>query len=133
MPHRFPQEAALRDGRRVMLRPFAKRDVGALYEFFQHLPEASRRFAWDRIGDRAVVERWGVELDYEKVMPLLALETASGSSPTPRCTGAEHGPLRLTGRVKWTIDPEFRGVGLGSLLINHFIDTAKGVFSVSDT
>ena len=25
-------------------------------------------------GDRAVVERWGVELDYEKVMPLLALD-----------------------------------------------------------
>ena len=74
MPHRFPQEAVLRDGRRVMLRPFAKRDVAALYEFFQRLPEENRRFAWHRIDDRAVVERWGVELDYEKVMPLLALD-----------------------------------------------------------
>ena len=126
MPHRFPQEAVLRDGRRVMLRPFAKRDVGALYEFFQHLPEANRRFAWHRIDDRAVVERWGVELDYEKVMPILALD---GKRIVADATlhRREHGPLRLTGRVKWTIDPEFRGVGLGSMLINHFIDTARGL------
>ena len=38
MPHRYPQEAVLRDGRRVLLRPFAEKDVDALYEFFQHLP-----------------------------------------------------------------------------------------------
>lgn len=126
MPHRFPQEAVLRDGRRVLLRPFVKKDVGALYAFFQRLPEASRRFAWDRIDDRSVVERWGVELDYEKVMPMLALDGARivADGTLHR---RQHGPLRLTGRIKWTIDPEYRGVGLGSLLINHFIDTARGL------
>ncbi|MEO8275500.1 MAG: GNAT family N-acetyltransferase [Thermoanaerobaculia bacterium] len=126
MPHRFPQEAVLRDGRRVILRPFAKRDVGALYEFFQRLPEESRRFAWDRLDDRSVVERWGVDLDYEKVLPLLAID---GSRIVADATlhRREQGPLRLTGRIKWTIDPAFRGVGLGSLLVNHFIDTAKGL------
>jgi hypothetical protein len=73
MPHRFPQEAVLRDGRRVLLRPFTKRDVGALHDFFQRIPEETRRFAWDRVGDRATIERWGTDLDYEKVFPLLAL------------------------------------------------------------
>jgi hypothetical protein len=38
MPHRFPQEAVLRDGRRALLRPFTKKDVGALHSFFQRLP-----------------------------------------------------------------------------------------------
>ena len=42
----------LRDGRRVLLRPFAKKDVPALFDFFQRLPEESRRFAWDRLDDR---------------------------------------------------------------------------------
>jgi GNAT superfamily N-acetyltransferase len=37
----------------------------------------------------------------------------------------EHGPLRLVGRVKWLIDPEFRGAGLGTLLVNHFIASAR--------
>lgn len=126
MPHRFPQEAVLRDGRRVMLRPFAKKDVGALWEFFQRLPESSRRFAWDRVDERATIERWGVELDYEKVFPLLAV---NGSRVVADATlhRRETGPLRLTGRVKWSIDPEYRGVGLGSLLVNHFIDTAQSI------
>jgi len=35
------------------------------------------------------------------------------------------GPLRLVGRVKWLIDPEYRGIGLGSLLVNQFIDIAR--------
>ena len=126
MPHRFPQEAVLRDGRRVLLRPFAKRDVAALYDFFQRIPEETRRFAWDRVGDRATVERWGRELDYEKVFPLLALD---GGKVVADATlhRREIGPLRLTGRIKWTIDPAYRGVGLGSLLVNHFIDTARGL------
>jgi GNAT superfamily N-acetyltransferase len=126
MPHRFPQEAVLRDGRRVMLRPFAKKDVGALNDFFQRLPEASRRFAWDRVDDRSTIERWGVELDYEKVFPLLALH---GTKIVADATlhRRQVGPLRLTGRVKWSIDPDYRGVGLGSLMVNHFIDSARAI------
>ena len=37
----------------------------------------------------------------------------------------KNGPLRLVGRIKWLIDPEWRGAGLGTLLVNHFIDTAR--------
>ena len=124
MPHRFPQEAVLRDGRRVLLRPFTKKDVPALHDFFQRLPEDARRFAWDRVGDRSVIERWGRELDYEKVFPLLALD---GGRIVADATihRRPHGPLRLAARVRWTLDPAFRGVGLGSLMVNHFIATAR--------
>lgn len=124
MLHRFPQEAVLRDGRRVVLRPFAKRDVPALHEFFLRLPEEVRRFAWDRIEDRKLVERWGRELDYAKVFPLLALD---GGRIVADATlhRREGGPLRLTGRIKWMIDPDYRGVGLGSILVNHFIGAAR--------
>jgi GNAT superfamily N-acetyltransferase len=126
MPHRFPQEAVLRDGRRVLLRPFAKKDVAALWDFFQRLPEESRRFAWDRIDDRATVERFGRELDYEKVFPLLAFD---GGRIVADATlhRRDRGPLRLAGRVKWTIDPAFRGVGLGALMVNHFIVSARAL------
>ena len=60
------------------------------------------------------------------LMPLLALDGKRIVADATLHRRA-HGPLRLAGRVKWTIDPEFRGVGLGSLLINHFIDTARGL------
>ena len=52
MPTRYPQEAVLRDGRRLLVRPFTENDVDSLYEFFLHLPPEVRRFAWDRIDNR---------------------------------------------------------------------------------
>lgn len=125
MTHRYPQEAALRDGRRVLIRPFTSNDVDALYDFFQRLPEDTRRFAWDRISDRGLIESWGQNLDYGKTFPLLALD---GSKIVADATlhRRDGGPLRHVGRIKWLLDPTYRGQGLGTLLINHFIDTAKG-------
>ena len=124
MPNRYPQEAVLQDGRRVLLRPFGRGDTDALYDLFQRLPEDTRRFAWHRLDDRNLVESWGKHLDYAKVFPLVAVD---GGKIVADATlhRREHGPLRLVGRVKWLIDPEYRGVGLGTLLINHFIGTAQ--------
>lgn len=124
MPNRYPQEAALRDGRRVMIRPFTERDTDALYDFFQRLPEETRRFAWDRIDDRSLVESWGRNLDYEKAFPLLAVD---GSRVVADATlhRREGGPLRLVGRIKWLLDPDYRGVGLGTLLVHQFINHAR--------
>ena len=124
MPDRFPQEAVLRDGRRLLLRLFNENDVDALHHFFLHLPEDVRRFAWDRIDNRALVETWGRELDYAKVLPVLAFD---GSKIVADATlhRREGSPLRLVGRIKWLIDPEYRGLGLGTILVNNFISIAR--------
>ncbi len=124
MPDRFPQEAVLRDGRRLLLRLFNENDVDNLYQFFHHLPEDVRRFAWDRIDNRALVETWGRELDYAKVLPVLAFD---GSKIVADATlhRREGSPLRLVGRIKWLIDPEYRGLGLGTVLVNNFISIAR--------
>jgi GNAT superfamily N-acetyltransferase len=124
MANRYPQEAALRDGRRVLLRPFEAKDTEALYDFFQRLPEENRRFAWDRIDDRGLIESWGRNLDYEKVFPLLAVD---GTTIVADATlhRREGGPLRLVGRIKWLLDPEYRGVGLGTTLVQNFIHHAR--------
>jgi len=128
MLHRYPQEAALRDGRPVIIRPFQGGDVEALYDFFQRLPATVRRLAWDRIDDRRLIESWGDNVDYEKTLPLLAFH---GNDVVADATlhRRQGGPLRLVGRIKWLLDPDYRGAGLGSLLVNHFIDhaTANGL------
>ena len=122
--NRYPQEAVLRDGRRVLLRPFTEKDVNNLYDFFLHLPSEYRRFAWDPIENRALIEQWGREIDYAKVFPLLAID---GNRIVADATlhRRHGGPLRLVGRIKWMLDPAFRGVGLGTAMINHFIDVAR--------
>ncbi len=122
--YRYPQEAVLRDGRRVLLRPFTEKDVSPLYEFFQRLPVEYRRFAWDAIDNRALIEQWGRDIDYSKTFPLLAID---GNRIVADATlhHRQGGPLRLVGRIKWMIDPHFRGVGLGTALVNHFIGIAR--------
>ncbi len=124
MPQRYPQEAALRDGRKVLLRPFAAGDADALHEFFNRLPAEYRRFAWDPIESRSLIETWARNIDYEKALPLLALD--GGRVVADATLHRRHGgPLRLVGRVKWMIDPAFRGVGLGTTLVSHFIRIAR--------
>lgn len=124
MPLRYPQEAALRDGRRVLLRPFTDKDVDGLYEFFHRMPIEYRRFAWDNVDNRALIESWGRSIDYAKVFPLLAVD---GGRIVADATLhlREGGPLRLVGRIKWMLDPEFRGAGLGTTLVNHLIRIAR--------
>jgi GNAT superfamily N-acetyltransferase len=124
LPHRYPHEAVLRDGRRVTLRPFTAGDVDALHEFFVKLPVEYRRFAWDHVEDRRVVEEFARELDYAKAFPLLVM--ANGKIIADATLHRrKSGPLRMVGRVKWMIDPEWRGAGLGTLLVNQFIGIAR--------
>lgn len=120
MPHRYPQEAALRDGRRVLLRLFSEKDVDALYDFFHRMPLEYRRFAWDNVDNRALIESWGRNIDYAKAFPIIAVD---GSKIVADATlhMRDGGPLRLVGRIKWMIDPEYRGAGLGTSLVTHLI------------
>lgn len=124
MPHRYPQEAALRDGRRVLFRPFAEKDVNALYDFFHRMPVDYRRFAWDNVDNRAMIEEWGRSVDYGKVFPLIA---SDGGRIIADATlhMRKGGPLRLVGRIKWMLDPDYRGAGLGTTLVNHLINIAR--------
>src|SRR5581483_3416870 len=122
--HRYPQEAALRDGRRVLLRPFTAGDVNDLHAFFMRLPEHDIRFAWERIEDRGVVEEWARTLDYSKTFPLIAID---GERIVAAATlhFRRQGPLRLVGRVRWLIDPDYRRQGLGSTMMKHFIQIGR--------
>ena len=104
----------------MLLRPFAAKDVDGLYEFFQRLPIEYRRFAWDPIESKSLIESWGRDIDYAKAFPLIAIDGSRivADATLHRRSG---GPLRLVGRIKWMLDPAWRGVGLGTALVNHFI------------
>jgi GNAT superfamily N-acetyltransferase len=124
MPTRYPKEAALRDGRRVLIRPFTAQDPPALFEFFQSLPDEVRRFAWDNIDDPGLLESWGRQIDYAKVLPIVALD---GQRIVADATlhRRDRGPLRRVGRINWLLDPGYRGQGLGTTLVNDFIAIAR--------
>ena len=124
MQIQFPQEVGLRDARRVIIRPFTEHDADALFAFFQGMPEDKKRLAWDRIDSRATVENWARGLDYDRVVPLLALD---GTDVVADATMhyRNHGPLRRVGRIKWLIHPDYYGAGIGTALVTNFIEMAR--------
>ena len=124
MSIRFPQEAHLRDERRLMIRPFAEADVDSLWEFVKGLPSKVRRFAWEDFEHRETVLQWARDHDYDKAGPLLAMDGAKVVGEA-RLVYRDGGPLRLVGWIQWMLDPEYRGVGLGTLLVNDFITMAR--------
>jgi GNAT superfamily N-acetyltransferase len=121
---RFPMQTVLRDGRSVRVRPFGSGDAGSLHAFFQRLPGSVRRFAWDAIEKRSLIDSWATNIDYGKAYPLLAFD-GSRVVADASLHRRDFGPLRLVGRIKWLIDPEYRGVGLGATLVNLLMDTAR--------
>ena len=121
----YPKQAVLRDGRSVLIRPFRREDADELHRFFLGLPADIRRFAWDKIEQKALVESWAENINYDNALPLLAFDR-SRIVADATLHRREHGPLRLVGRIKWLIDPSFRGVGLGALLVNLLMDVARG-------
>ncbi len=123
MHDRFPCEAVLKDGKRLLLRRLERHDEAALNAFFQRLPTQIRRLAWQDLNS-SVIHEWIQNIDYEKALPVIALD---GTRVVGDATlhYREGGPLRLVGRIRWMIDPEYNGVGLGTTFGHHFIHIAK--------
>jgi hypothetical protein len=67
-----PKEIVLTDGARVTLRPLEHSDADPLMEFFRRIPEADRGIS-PRCNDPAVVRTWAFHVNYERVIPVIAL------------------------------------------------------------
>jgi L-amino acid N-acyltransferase YncA len=126
MIERYPKRTKLQDGTPVTLRPMVKKDERALYEFFQRVPKDDRLFLREDVSKLATIQAWVEELDYERVLPLLALADGEvvGDATLHR---RPLGWTRHLGKVRIVIDPDYRQKGLGSLLIKGLIEIAKGL------
>lgn len=112
---RYPKEITVREGSRVILKPFEKKDKEALFEFFISLPEEDRLYLKDDVTDPMVIEKWAKELNYDKVFPLLAWHEnrVVGDGTLHRTiTGWMH----HIGTIRIAISRDFQRKGLGSLI-----------------
>ncbi len=118
MAQEYPKEVKVKDGSAVVLRLFEKNDTDALFAFFAKLPESDRLFLKDNVTDRALIERWATELNYEKVFPLLAWK---GSEVVADATLHKNlsGWMKHVGTIRIATAPEYQRKGLGSVLANE--------------
>jgi L-amino acid N-acyltransferase YncA len=113
----------LKDGTYVLLRPMVKEDRGHLDEMYASLEKDDIHDFRHDVKNPAVLQSWCDNLDYDKVLPVLALvkDRAVGS-------GTLHffeGPKRHIGEVRIFLTRDFRKRGLGLKLIRTLVDLAR--------
>jgi RimJ/RimL family protein N-acetyltransferase len=119
----YPKKVKLVDGSSVMIRRMLEEDASALHTFFLNLPDESRLVLKDNVTDRAVIDRWARELDYDEVLPILALsgEHIVGDATLHR---HKHGWSKHVGEFRVVVAPQFRKRGLGSILAREIVQNA---------
>jgi len=122
----YPKTVRLQSGPAVTIRPMVKEDGDRLYTFFARVPREDRLFLRDDVSRRDVIDAWARELDYDKVLPLLAEagEKIVGDATLHRRPG---GWTSHVGKIRIVIDKDYRGKGLGTALLEELIAVAKKV------
>lgn len=120
----FPKQITLQTGTLVTIRPMSKEDTKRLHEFFCRLPREDRLFLRDDVSLREVIDAWAEELDYDKVLPLIAEvdDTIVADATLHR---RKFGWTSHVGKVRLAVDTDYRAQGLGTLMIEALIEPAR--------
>ncbi|RPI30882.1 MAG: GNAT family N-acetyltransferase [Chloroflexota bacterium] len=119
----YRQLVTLRDGARVLLRPLTTGDRQALIDLFAPISAQERGAFRTNVSDPAIVGAWVDMLDYDRVLPLVAV---IGDRIVGDATLHFHqGPKRHIAEVRIFLAKDFRQRGLGSRMLTAIIDIAK--------
>jgi len=115
---RYPREITLRDGARLTLRPMVREDVDRLWDFLRRIPPEDKMYFREDVTRKEVVERWAEHLEYDSVLPVLALEEGRvvGDATLHR---NRNGWKQRVGTVRIQIAPDFRHRGLGTAMLRE--------------
>jgi L-amino acid N-acyltransferase YncA len=124
MMDEYPKTITLDDGFEFTLRPMAQCDDDKLYRFFVSLPESDRRYLRNDTVDRILIESWCRNLDYDKVLPILAVrqDVLIANGTLHRQT---HGWSKHIGEIRMTIASEYQQRGIGNILTKEIASLAR--------
>ena len=121
--YEYPKRTTLRDGTQLTLRPLRKEDQKALHEYFLRMPPEDRMGLKDDVTDPEIIENWIYDLNYDVVLPVLALDdgriVANATIHFNQIGWTKH-----QGEIRITSDPDYRQKGLAARLIQELIEIA---------
>ena len=120
----YPKKVVLQTGTAVTIRQMAKEDEGKLFAFFSRVPAEDRLFLRDDVTRRDVIDAWARELDYERVVPLVA-EVGDNIVGDATLHRRKAGWTSHVGKVRVVVEKDYRGKGLGTRMVEELIDIAK--------
>lgn len=115
---RYPREITLRSGATLVFRPMDRDDVDRLWIFFQRVPPEDKMYFRQDVSRREVVQHWADTLDYNLVLPILALEgdRVVGDATLHR---QRAGWKQRVGVVRVQVAPDYRHLGLGTAMVRE--------------
>ena len=110
--------------KRIELRPLVREDGTALAKFFARMPADERIMLKDDVTNPVVIATWCATLDPDKALPILALD---GSRVVADATlhRDRRGWSRHVARIRLTVDPEYRRLGLGRAMVRELLVLAE--------
>lgn len=120
---KFRQVVTLMDGTRVLLRPLTKDDKKNLVAFFEPIGPDDLKMMRNDVRSRDLVESWTDNLDYKKVLPLIAV--VNDRIVGDNTLHFRAGPGRHIGDLRIFLSKEFRQRGLGSTMLRSVIDIGR--------
>src|SRR5688572_13889987 len=110
--------------RKITLRPLEREDGTALAAFFARMPADERIMLKDDVTNPVLIATWCLNIDFERVLPILAFDG-------PRIVADatlhrdERGWSRHVARIRLTVDPDYRRMGLARAMVRELIVLAE--------
>jgi len=119
----FREMVTLKDGAYVLLRPMNSEDEKHLVEFYSVVSDDELLYFRENVRDTVKIHAWCQELDYSKVLPILAFvkDHVVGSATLH----FHDGPKRHIGEVRLFLAKDYRKRGLGIKMIKALIDLGR--------
>ncbi len=122
----FPKQITLRDRSVVTLRPMLREDKDGLLAFFRRLPPEDRQFLKDDVTRAEIIETWARELNYDRVLPILA-EFEGRIVGDATLHRQAYGWMRHVGEIRVVTDPYLRRRGLATAMAREIFYLALRV------
>jgi L-amino acid N-acyltransferase YncA len=114
----------LKNGKRMMLRFIAAQDREGLVQLFQDAPDEDTRFLKQDVKDPKLIDYWMNNLDYQKVLPLAAVDLEDNRTVADATLHRGKNAARHLGEIRIFVSRSHRGLGVGSLMLEELIGLA---------
>jgi len=119
----FREIVTIADGARILLRPLTNEDQSLLTDLYSSINGDDLRYFRHNVKDPEVIRNWIEKLDYNSVIPILALVKEHPVGNATLHLG--EGPRRHIGEVRIFLTKDFRKRGLGMKMLRTVVDIAR--------
>jgi ribosomal protein S18 acetylase RimI-like enzyme len=122
----YPKTILLGDRIELQIRLLQKADQKNLHDYFLRLPSVEVSRLKNDVTDPRVVESWIYDLDYDVTLPLVALNAGQIVGVVTLHFNTI-GWTKHQGEIRFTVDPEYRKIGVSTALIQNIIEIARAM------